>query len=488
MKSLLILLLFVGVIASAYAQQRDSTFVILPTDTLTIRSIQRADSITTAFQSRADSLNSLYQSQFSKIDSAKSKVQSKIDSLTKLNLPTIDLTKKLDSLNQARSEKTAALTSKIDDLKSKATTGLKEVQLPPQMQEPLDNLKQSITGYPVPALGDTPNPNMPSGSLPLLGNTELPGISGNLDLGKFGEGMGKFSDITGKAGEYSQDLQNVAKGNLDDVKSVNKLAEERLSKVEGMEQIGAGTDALGQSGIPTDSAALQNMAKEQLVNAAQDHFAGKQQVLRQAMDKMSKLKGRYSEVKSMADLPKRLPNALKGKPLRERIVPGLQLQMQQSEHFLLDVNPTLKYRITPRLSAGAGWNHRLPISHWRVLHKERIYGPRAVIEFKWTKGINFRLLPEWMYTTIPPYVAQSQGIKDPTYRTWVNSTFFGIKKDFTVYRWIKGNTEALYNLYDKKNMSPYAERLVVRFGFEFDLKKRAKKSKKEKEKADKGKP
>lgn len=479
MKSLLTILLF-GVIATAHAQQ-DSTFVILPTDTLTIRSIQKADSITLAFQSRADSLNALYQGQFSKIDSARNKIQSGIDSLSSLNLPTDKLTKKLDSLNQARSEKTAALTRKMDDLKTKATTGLKEVQLPPQMQEPLDNLKQSITGYPVPGLGDASvDPSVPSGSLPLLGNTEIPGVSGNLDLGKFGDSMSKVTDITGKAGTYTRDLQNIAKGNLDEVKSVNELAQERLSKVEGMEQLGAGTDPLAQSGMPTDSAALQNMAKEQLLNAAQDHFAGKQQVLKQAMDKMSKLKGKYSEVKSMAELPKRLPNPLKGKPFRERIVPGIQFQMQQSQYFLLDVNPTVKYRISPRLSAGAGWNQRLPISHWKVYGKERIYGPRAVVEFKWTKGISFRLLPEWMYTTIPPYVAQSQGIRDPAYRTWVSSTFFGIKKDFTVYRWIKGNTEALYNLYDRKNMSPYAERLSVRFGFEFDLKKRKKAKKPEK--------
>ncbi len=95
------------------------------------------------------------------------------------------------------------------------------------------------------------------------------------------------------------------------------------------------------------------------------------------------------------------------------------------------------------------------------------------IEVKWTKGINFRLLPEIMNTTIPPMIAQSMGV-DQTYREWVPSIFLCIKKDFTVYKNIKGNTEVLYNLYDKEGMSPYGEKLAVRFGFEFPMKKKGK--------------
>ena len=131
------------------------------------------------------------------------------------------------------------------------------------------------------------------------------------------------------------------------------------------------------------------------------------------------------------------------------------------------------YLISPRLSAGAGWNQRLPFDGLSVTSDESIYGPRAAFEFKWTKGINFRLLPEIMNTIIPPLIASSKGV-DPAYREWVPSIFVGIKKDFTVYKNIKGNTEVLYNLYDKDGMSPYGDRLAVRFGFEFPIKKKVK--------------
>ena len=347
------------------------------------------------------------------------------------------------------------------------------------MQEPFDKLKSSVQGYSLPALNAN-TPGLPSGNLPSLTNTKLPTLSNQLKLDTNLKGLGNLNQVNefaGKAGEYTQDAQNLVKGNLDEVKNIDKTLESKVAGMEGVDQLTKGQGMLGQANQLTDSAAMQDkmkeLAKEQIMNVAQDHFAGKQEVLQQAMDKMSKLKSRYSEVKSMAELPKKLPNPLKGKPLIERLVPGVTFQILKSNYFLLDVNALLLYRITPRLSAGAGWNQRLPFDDLKIKKEERIYGPRGVIELKWTKGINFRLLPEIMNTTIPPPIARSHGI-DPAYREWVPSMFVGIKKDFTVYKNIKGNTEVLYNLYDPNNYSPYGDRLAVRFGFEFPMKKKQK--------------
>jgi hypothetical protein len=474
-----LLLFFLFLTNLTLAQQWDSLNLTLPTDTLLQNSITNADSITTAFQTKADSLNNLYQSQFTKIDSERSKLQSKIDSLNNLKLPTEKLTRKLDSLNQLQSTKVASLTKEVDDLKAKTTSAFKEVHLPPQMQEPFDKLKSSVQGYSLPALNTT-TPGIPnlethnlSAKLPTLSNQlkldpNLKGITGNL---------GELQNITEQASAYTKDAQNLAKGNLNEVKNIDKTIEGKLSGVEGMDQLTKGKAMLGQTSQLTDSAAMDDkgkeLVKEQVMNAAQDHFAGKQEVLQQAMDKMSKLKSKYSEVKSMAELPKKLPNPLKGKPFIERLVPGVTFQILKANYFLLDVNALALYRFTPRLSAGAGWNQRLPFDDLTIKQQGSIYGPRTVIEFKWTKGINFRFLPEIMNTTIPPALAQRQGI-DPAYREWVPSAFVGIKKEFTVYKQIKGNTEVLYNLYDPHHYSPYGDRLAVRFGFEFPMKKKRK--------------
>ncbi len=465
------------------AQQWDSLNLTLPTDTLLQNSIAKADSITNAFQTKADSLNNLYQSQFTKIENERTKVQSKIDSLTNLKHPTEKLTNKLDSLNQLKSSKIGSLTKEVDNLKAKATNAFKEVHLPPQLQEPFDKLKSSVQSYSLPAL-NTDISGIPNLDMPKLEGLKLPMLSNQLSLDPnlkdITGNLNKIQSLTGKAGEYTQDVQNLVKGNLDEVKNIDKAIESHVAGMEGMDQLTKGKGMIGQTSQLTDSAAMKEKAKElvqeMVMNAAQDHFAGKQEVLKQAMDKMSKLKSKYSEVKSMAELPKKLPNPLKGKPLIERLIPGVTFQIQTSTYFLLDVNALLLYRITPRLSAGAGWNQRLPFDNLKVKSEERIYGPRAVIEFKWTKGINFRFLPEIMNTAIPPTIAHYKGI-DPAYREWVPSAFVGMKKDFTVYKQIKGNTEVLYNIYDPNNYSPYGDRLAVRFGFEFPMKKRVKKVK-----------
>ncbi len=460
------------------AQQRDSLYSLSTIDTLLQQSIGKADSITNVFQSKADSLNDIYQHHFLAIDAQKNFLQSRADSLRHLQLPTDGITKKLDSLNRVRGEMISSLTKKVDDLKAKATQGLEDLNLPPQLQEPLDKLHASIKDFSLPAL-DNSQLDFSKMDLDRISKMELPAlgkqINLNTDISGITEKAGDISQLAGRAGEYSKDAQSLVKGNVDEVKNIDKTFEEKAMSMEGMDQLNDGKELIGQSGQLTDSAAMADMAKEQIMNAAQDHFAGKEEILQQAMDKMAKLKNRYTEVASMADLPKRLPNPLKGKPFIERIVLGITYQIQTSTYFLLDVNPMVMYLITPHLSAGGGWNERLAIDDWQYTSEERVYGPRVAVELKLPKGFNFRLLPEIMNTPLPPLMAQTKGV-DSQYREWVPSVFFGMKKDFKVYKKIKGNTEILYNLYDPDGKSPYGDKLSVRFGFEFHLKKKDKAS------------
>lgn len=57
---------------------------------------------------------------------------------------------------------------------------------------------------------------------------------------------------------------------------------------------------------------------------------------------------------------------------------------------------------------------------------------------------------------------------------WITSIFAGIKKEFTVYKKLKGNSELLYNFRDKDGMSPDADKVNVRVGFEWHMKKKRK--------------
>jgi hypothetical protein len=77
-----------------------------------------------------------------------------------------------------------------------------------------------------------------------------------------------------------------------------------------------------------------------------------------------------------------------------------------------------------------------------------------------------------MNTRLPPQFAS--GNADPDSREWVYSTMAGVKKEYRFLGKVKGTMMLLYNLHDPQHRSPYVDKLMVRFGFEFARKKATK--------------
>jgi len=55
---------------------------------------------------------------------------------------------------------------------------------------------------------------------------------------------------------------------------------------------------------------------------------------------------------------------------------------------------------------------------------------------------------------------------------WVWSLFVGLKKDYKFIGRVNGNVQILYNLFEDHDNSSYTDRLNVRMGFEFPMKKK----------------
>jgi hypothetical protein len=475
----------------------------IPGDSATRVAMQKADSIRSGFQTSVDSLRGAYGSRLSKIDGQRNELQAKIDSLQKLKLPTDRLTHKMDSLTALRPKELEKVTQKMEQLKSEASKSLDQVNLPPQLQEPMSKLKQSIQGYPglsgfqslpgsdgkIPAL-DLPQFNL-SGSEFNLPSASGLGDAGQLNLNSSGplgqlnlsekmpqlgnvvSPMGDIKDLTGKVGEYGADVKNIS-NQVSELKNIDKAAETQLTKldeVQGLKkEMGGFEQVTGLQGM--DEEAMKQKLKQEatkealasLKEQATDHFAGKEEALKKAMTHVSKLKSKYAEVKSLSEIPKRVPNPMKGKPLVERLVPGVTFLIQKKDLLLLDVNPLFRFRFTGRLTAGMGWNQRFAFDSWNLKDRSLIYGPRSVVEYIWGKGFHFLFSPELMNTSIPPQLRRTPTESN---KVWVAGMFSGLKKEFTVYKQIKGNTELLYNLNNTHGRSPYADRFVIRFGFEF---------------------
>ncbi len=474
--------------------------VTVPGDSTMRGAMHKADSIRSGFKSKADSLQLAFRKPLNKVDSLSRSLKYKIDSLTKLKLPTTKLTHRLDSINKISSAKLAELNQKLGALKQKATKDLNALELPPQLKEPVQKLTQSISGYNIPMVngkipGIDPSLQLPQigGQLPTLGtqlpgnlNTSLPGnltvpgvsspvngqVPGVTNPAGIANPIGQLSNISSQVNGYGQDAKNIAQGNISQVKNLDKAAEKELMKSSVGAELKGKTAEVDQMkkklATRPDSAAV-TMVKQEVMKEATNHFKGQEAVLTEAMDKLSKLKTKYSDVKSMADLPKKLPNPLHDKPFIERIVPGITFQIISTGALVLDANAGAMYKISPRLSAGAGWVERLIFDTNQ--QNRRMYGPRAAVQFDLRKGFGLRFVPEFVNAYIPP---QLQTPIEGTDRQWVWGALVGLKKEFKVYKNLRGNTEALYNLYNPNHMSPYRDQLVVRFGFEFQIKKKVK--------------
>jgi hypothetical protein len=138
---------------------------------------------------------------------------------------------------------------------------------------------------------------------------------------------------------------------------------------------------------------------------------------------------------------------------------------------MIDLNPSLTWLLSRHIAAGAGWNERIAFAKWNKLSpSDRIYGPRLFGSYNFKKGFSAKAEIEKMNTLIPNSTLST----DAGTRQWVWSAFVGIKKDYKFIGKVNGNVQILYNIYDDHDNSPYFERLNIRMGFEFPMKKKVK--------------
>lgn len=485
------------------------------------RQQEKLESAKTSLLSKANGLDTLEAKEKlarynKKLDSTRTHLQSRIDSLSHVKLD-LNSIKRLDSLKL-----------RLDSLKNKGPLGdLKEAEVKlaglqqkvgnkvtdaqKQINEKLGVLSQggldapslNLPGLEVGKLNlpdvnkptlptslnlnttdlKLPAANLPTGDLSL--NPELnlknPGEKANMgglpdpktNRIKGLDGLKDLQDDFAKVGEvsteikgYQNDIKKVQEGGMDELEQLPEKAEEKALELAGneFEQHAAMIEKWKENPAYAKELAL-NEAKEQAVN----HFAGKEEELKAAMEQLSKLKSKKKYAEGVLDLFKKKQRSLKGVPFIERLVPGTTLQVQVTDNFWLDVNPYLGYRISGRLTAGMGWNERISFNY-RVLdfaRAERIYGPRLYGEFKLRENFVVKAETEWMNAKVlTPYQAY---LKEGPTREWVWSTFAGVKNVFVLSKGLRGNVQVLYNLYDPEKKSPYTSRLNLRFGFEYRL-------------------
>jgi len=464
----------------------------------TIASINRhLDSIQYNLNSKVDNITHSYTKVLTKIQSSAEHYQRKIDSLQSLKLPTDEYKAKMDSLSQKLTSVQQDLSNRIEGIKQKATEKIKSIQYPPELEDKVSKLTNSIGNLNIKTiearlpvnlnldkLNDLKN-SLPLNGLQNLTNVDVPGLPkvNGLDQNdlvpeikteiKDIKGLNEVSNVNGQAVAV-QEKVNAATKDLNP-NSIDKLAESRASQLKEVKALQETSTQLPLNPAKSEEEMMAQL-KEQARKVAVDHFAGKEEQLKAAMQKMSKYKTKYSSIKNISEITKKPPNAMKGKAFIERIVPGIGIQMhKKGDDLMVDFNPYVGYRVTGRITAGPGWNQRVAynMDHRLFSPGARIFGPRLFGEFKLGKGFSPRAEVEVMNTKIPPSTITPA--IDPESREWVWGAFVGIKKEYKIFKRVKGTAYVMTRLFDPNHKSPYADVLNVRFGFEFPMKKKLKK-------------
>jgi hypothetical protein len=344
-----------------------------------------------------------------------------------------------------------------------------------------------LEGGDVPGM-DIPRMDIPPADLPGTGLTgpELPGMEG---LEGIREGMGKVDALGDEVGAYADDLDRISEGKLNEIESADKIAEQQLLQSEAgqafQQQSGMSQAGMGELQQMSGRDYLQEQGKEQVYEAAIDHFAGHQQELMAAQKEMAKYKSRFEQVQSVKEMPKNILwlNPLKDKPWQERVIIGSLWQFGRQEQYLIDLGPTLAWRFTDRLSAGGGGQYRLSISKdhspW-VNSSDRVLGYFMYTEFKFKKGFFARLTFENLQTSVPRFNASRQ--VESTEQRWVRGLSPGIGKSYSVYKKLRGYTLLQFNFLHRYHQTPYAQPVQAKIGFYLfgnDLQRKKKKKEEE---------
>ncbi len=420
--------------------------------------MQKIDSIKLTTNTTLNKLNTQYDSVGQSYTRLTTNLQHRIDSLQQLGQPVNELINKVDSLNAMKEERLFALKSKSENLKKEVSEKLNCLNLPHELNGTIAEYTSALDHVDVSLPGT-------AFSIPELNIPELNGL--NLSVPKMPElNLDGLSDLKTLTGQVEKLKDGMPEMKLPEKEKIAARVEEEASAIAS-NRLGEmpGIPELPQSGEEAQQQVLNEMKEQAL-----DHFGGKQEILRKTMEQVSEYKQKFPDVQSLADLPKKAPDAIKKKSFVERLVPGLTFQYQRWNEHLLDINLYTGYRFTSKLTAGAGWNQRVAYdahrNQWNQL--SYMYGPRVYSSYNLGRGFIAHIEGESMRT----FIHYSLNDRKAGQWEWVYSMMTGLKKEYRLTKKMKGTAYLLYNIFDPNHKSPYVDRLNARFGVEYKIRKK----------------
>ena len=272
---------------------------LIAENAIQFQTVVEVESIESKFYQESDSLIKVCQDNFDKLDSISARFQFNFDSLKALQLTTGELTHDIDSIGQLRRKIAARLNENIQAVRDKTTGRLNALNLPPELGDKLSSLTDNVNNFRIPSMDlNLTSTNFPDSPLGKLADPSLKSSVSEIgNIGELGDIPTNVSGIPGDVSGLSADVNELTEGNLADTKALPKMAEEKAAEVSGLsdlqEQAGITDKYKSDVSRLQDPEALKEGAGERIQQAAMDHFAGKGQILQEAMETMGKYKKKY---------------------------------------------------------------------------------------------------------------------------------------------------------------------------------------------------
>lgn len=421
-----------------------------------------------------------------KVDSMKQKLNNPLDNInTRLSSIEKPIDQKVDGVNKAIEKQTDKLQAGIQKGFDKATDGT--------VKAPVEGLNADDINLPaepgsVPTL-DVSNPNIPGLDTDLIdadSPLDLPDTKLNMDqlkekadlkipeVNKLNDAkgeMGKVNSQLDKAEKYENELRGLKNLDSASVENVSQKAEEKIMNLEQMKGVKEQTQVLTK----------QQAEYNALMQRYKDKKLLQQEITRKAKGVINeKINQNTPEVKegmtaldkhkkSLKELLSKKNNSMAGKPIGQRLIPGINLQSYNRDVFMIDFGLQVGYRFSGRLRAGVGGVYRTGFSksYPAFVKGLNIYGGRTYTEFLIRKGIYVHAEYELLNATYSL-------TQNPEEKQYISAGYFGLGKQFNISKKIKGHTMALYRAEFSGKLLDQSK-VNVRFGFDLRTEKKRKK-------------
>lgn len=309
-------------------------------------------------------------------------------------------------------------------------------------------------------------------NVPQLGelkNRELPG-----ELSNARNVMGDVSSQAKEVGGLAKDAERL-KGEGINSDEANELIDGAIKNAKPLEGVSNQLSEVEK----LDQLKQLDMAKFKDAQLARDQLASKittnqvlqnEEAVKVYMEKMRKRKRKFNQISDMRYIPKIKPNEMKGKPLGERVVPGLLFQIFDSGQtrdskkivswFLA---PELLYRISGKLSAGIGGVYRIQYSVApKVFWDRPLYGYKLIGQLKIWKDVHLRAEWENLSFYSPPTLLEDRQ------RIWRNNWLAGIGRVQPITARLSGYFWAFYNV-TRDPDDIFRNRVILKTGLQFTI-------------------